>query len=617
MVKVKSLRICHVNVRSILSMGRLVELEILSSMNDIDILCVTETWLSADRIKEGASVVNIPGFLPPVRRDRAHKRGGVAIFVRLGLNVSPLHLPPDIEAVGVKLHLPQRKKLNLITVYRPPDGNSESLSSFISTLDSALTNLNSTSDITCLVGDFNAKSNHWWRDQKSNQAGVDLLRLMVEHGLSQMVDGPTRISNNSDASQIDLIFINDISPVLKCEVLPPIADHCPTILTLQLHSSLLVSHPTQQHKLIDFEGLRDHLSMVDWSPVLSTNDVNVALTSFLRSLSDALGKFSSPQKTASRRNGKPWFNQYLLRLRRQRDRLFHRSKHLEKDHRLSLAYRKIRNLYVAELRAAEKKYYIRQCSRLSSKRTLKDHHRWWGTAKSLCGIRTSRSLPTLVNNGSPVSSPLDKAECLNNFFAAQCTTMSAVGHSISPVVNAPTINATFSFEPVMSLDVLKKLKSLNPWKSPGPDLITNKVLKECAGEISLPLVHIFNCSLKTGIFPSSWKSGAVTPVFKCKGSRSDPKSYRPITLLPCLSKIFESFVRDQLQSHCLLNGALPDEQFGFLPKRSTVWQLLSIVDDWEMRWTRVRLYTLASSTWLKPSTRSIIPCYCSNYAASV
>ena len=128
----------------------------------------------------------------------------------------------------------------------------------------------------------------------------------------------------------------------------------------------------------------------------------------------------------------------------------------------------------------------------------------------------------------------------------------------------------------------EEVKVVKPLEITRPGfIITNKVQKECAGEISLPLVHIFNCSLETGIFPSSWKSGAVTPVFKCKGSRSDPKSYRPITLLPCLSKIFESFVRDQLQSHCLLNGALPDEQFGFLPKRSTVWQLLSIVDDWE------------------------------------
>ena len=90
--------------------------------------------------------------------------------------------------------------------------------------------------------------------------------------------------------------------------------------------------------------------------------------------------------------------------------------------------------------------------------------------------------------------------------------MSAVRDSISPIVNAPTINATFSFEPVTSLDVLKKLKSLNPWKSPGPDLITNKMLKECAGETALvlPLVHIFNCSLKTEIFPSSWKGGACS-----------------------------------------------------------------------------------------------------------
>ena len=57
--------------------------------------------------------------------------------------------------------------------------------------------------------------------------------------------------------------------------------------------------------------------------------------------------------------------------------------------------------------------------------------------------------------------------------------------------------------------------------------------------------------------------------------------YRPITLLPCASKVFESFVRDQLQMHCLENAAIPDEQFGFLPERSTVWQLLSTIDDWE------------------------------------
>ena len=154
-----------------------------------------------------------------------------------------------------------------------------------------------------------------------------------------MVDGATRISENSEASQIDLMFINDVSPVIKCDVLPPIADHCPTILTLHLSSSL-GCQSTQEHRRIDFEGLRGYLSLVDWSPVLKSTDVNAALSSFVCLLSEALNKYSSPGKAATRRNGKPWFNHYLLRLRRQRDRLCHRSKKLNKDHRLALAYRK-------------------------------------------------------------------------------------------------------------------------------------------------------------------------------------------------------------------------------------------------------------------------------------
>ena len=64
---------------------------------------------------------------------------------------------------------PSAKKLNVVSVYRPPGGNSETLSSLISNLDQALTNLTSSPSITCLVGDFKAKLNHWWTGQKSNE----------------------------------------------------------------------------------------------------------------------------------------------------------------------------------------------------------------------------------------------------------------------------------------------------------------------------------------------------------------------------------------------------------------------------------------------------------------
>ena len=65
-----------------------------------------------------------------------------------------------------------------------------------------------------------------------------------------------------------------------------------------------------------------------------------------------------------------------------------------------------------------------------------------------------------------------------------------------------------------------------------------------------------------------------------KGNRSDPKFYRPISFLSSVSKVFERLVHKQLMEFCFENTVFPDCQYGFLPKRSTVWQLLSITNDW-------------------------------------
>ena len=73
----------------------------------------------------------------------------------------------------------------------------------------------------------------------------------------------------------------------------------------------------------------------------------------------------------------------------------------------------------------------------------------------------------------------------------------------------------------------------------------------------------------------------MQPIFKQKGSHSDSAFYRPIALLPCVSKVFESIVHEQLLAHCFKVDCIPDEQFGFLPKRSAVWQLLAFLSDWE------------------------------------
>ncbi len=224
-------------------------------------------------------------FSTTVRRDRTSgaRGGGVAVFVRSGLKVTSVVLPSDLEAVCVQLHLPKRKQVYVAAIYRPPSGGLP-LSVFISRLDSALDNLPGLpARSLCVVGDFNAKSSCWWNGQETNDAGAALESLAVDHGLVQVVDGPTRCVSNASPSQLDLMFINNVSLVESCAVLSPVADHSPTLLQLRLG---IASVPQQKcHQIWDFDQARwDDLDAFfqacDWSPVLSCTDVNQALQSW-------------------------------------------------------------------------------------------------------------------------------------------------------------------------------------------------------------------------------------------------------------------------------------------------------------------------------------------------
>ena len=88
--------------------------------------------------------------------------------------------------------------------------------------------------------------------------------------------------------------------------------------------------------------------------------------------------------------------------------------------------------------------------------------------------------------------------------------------------------------------MLKALNNLKPNKSPGPDEIHPKMLKELANELAHPLTLLFNKSISDGIVPSAWKVAEVRPIFK-KCSRSDPGNYCPVSLTSVVSKLFETF----------------------------------------------------------------------------
>ena len=137
----------------------------------------------------------------------------------------------------------------------------------------------------------------------------------------------------------------------------------------------------------------------------------------------------------------------------------------------------------------------------------------------------------------------------------------------------------FKFKPVTKQYVLTALRGLKDSKSPGPDRIPAKILKDAAELICDPLKIIFNESLKVGIFPDICKTGRVTLIFK-SGRQSDLNNYRPISVLSAVSRIFEKVARDQLFEFLTANNLLSKNQFAYRKLHSTITSLLNVTDSW-------------------------------------
>ena len=93
--------------------------------------------------------------------------------------------------------------------------------------------------------------------------------------------------------------------------------------------------------------------------------------------------------------------------------------------------------------------------------------------------------------------------------------------------------------------------SLKANKSPGADEITFNVIKHCFGELYGSLKYLFDSSLQSGVFPDLMKITILLPVFKT-GDTADISNYRPISVLPCFSKILERVMYNRLYRYLLI-----------------------------------------------------------------
>ena len=178
----------------------------------------------------------------------------------------------------------------------------------------------------------------------------------------------------------------------------------------------------------------------------------------------------------------------------------------------------------------------------------------------------NNSIPPVMNyQSSTITSDLDKANAFNKLF-------NSVFNSTSTDVSLNCLN--FPNKSLCSIsisesDTFLALSSLDPSKAMGGDGIPPIVLQRCATALTEPVYYLFTQCLLQSYLPKEWR---YHPIPKSKDT-SSVTQYRPISLLSCLSKVLEKLVFDKINVF-ILDNCITDHQFGFLPCRSTLQQLL-------------------------------------------
>jgi len=214
----------------------------------------------------------------------------------------------------------------------------------------------------------------------------------------------------------------------------------------------------------------------------------------------------------------------------------------------------------------------------------------WKTLKNLGLPNKKSSGSTKVclkeTNKDVCFEPKSNAEIFMNFFSDLARNLLKklptapkryTFESLSNYYNGKIPDKTFCLKSVSEEEVVKILKNLDITKAAGIDNIKSIFLKDGASILGKPIAKLCNLSIKLSIFPDKCKIAKLKPLFK-KGSKTEPKNYRPISLLPLISKVFEKVVLDQTQNFLNENKVLYNYQSGFRSSHSTAFALSYLND---------------------------------------
>ncbi|MCP4494208.1 MAG: RNA-directed DNA polymerase [Gammaproteobacteria bacterium] len=529
----RGLRIHSANVNSVLS--KLDSIKAHLALFAIDILLLQETKLdkSIDH-----SEIYCPGY-SYFRLDRNRNGGGVALVIRDVLHPQKLEINSDSEILGASIPFGSlATKLTIISCYKPPKENPQD---FCANLEDYLSNLEiSALENVLLCGDFNL-------DPNENEY-APLGCLAHTFGLDQHICQPTHRTRC-----IDLCFTGaKLSPLVQCTLLDPIEkDHAVIGVTVKSNTCspppLPSAYPRPVYSKACWPLVRRCLAESGLlNIVVSVASVEEACCLWSSKVRQVI-KDTIPHKLPQqhRKFSPPWMTMNIRKLLKQKSLAWKKWK-LTSLSSYYTAYSRLRRICKKEIITSKRNFVERaflQC---------KNIQQFWRTYRLLSNRRLSLPISFPSHSGQPCALLADQFDKVWNRteVSAPCLVPEKTSHSTIAVHS-----------------VEYSLVHLCAQKSTGADGIPAIFLKNTCDVLAPSLTYLFNRSLSCGVVPSQWKDAIISPIPKCPNPQT-PDLYRPIALLPIVSKVLESHFYQLLLPY--VSPLLPDFQFGFRRGRGTV-----------------------------------------------
>lgn len=531
------------------------------------------------------------------RKDRACSSitadmgGGVLIAVKNEIDCEQYLTEEmnDLEAVCIKIVTKGNFNIFIYCLYIQPNASSDVYDAHLRAIGSIECSAN---DAVSIFGDWNFADKIRWCE---NEDGFGLLPIMdnsesvksviankcasffLQNGYSQLC-----MLKNKYGNVLDLVLTNipELTNVQKADnlLIPAHREdkaHVQMICSIEIdpiqYSSSNGNEQIYCFRRADYDLIRDKLSEINISELIYDTVIEnqvIKLYEFLHAFFDEF----VPKATPRISNRPIWYDKKIIKLKNSRNKMYNK---LCRERLLNVdaddnEFIKARD----EFDSYHKQIYGKYVRELADKSKQNSGEFW----KHVNGKRKFNSIPSkIVFEDIEATNTREKANLFAKFFSSVYVNH-PLDNELDDFINKRNDKNCFKYH-ITTDAVYNALTTLDLNKGMGPDLVSPIFLKQCADFMVEPLHMIYSKSVEENYFPTSWKTGYITPIFK-SGNKRDVKNYRGVNVMPTLAKVFERIIYNQLK--LVITPLLSKNQHGFVSNRNIETNLLqfsSLIHD--------------------------------------